>query len=206
MKQVTATGQTVDEAINSALSQLQTTREYVDITIIDQGKKGLFGVFGARPAVIKVTVKIDPVEEAKKFLMNVCQEMDAPIEINTRKEGNNIYFDIVSDKSALLIGKRGQTLNSLQYLTQLVLNKYTKQYLTVILDVENYRQKRMETLIELANKLANQAVRMNKEISLEPMPSYERKIIHTALSNHEQVMTFSTGTEPNRYIVISPKQ
>src|SRR5690606_28645362 len=100
---------------------------------------------------------------------------------------------------------RGQTLNSLQYLTQLVLNKYTKQYLTVILDVENYRQKRMETLIELANKLANQAVRMNKEISLEPMPSYERKIIHTALSNHEQVMTFSTGTEPNRYIVISPK-
>jgi len=206
VKQVTATGQTVDEAINSALSQLQTTREYVDITIIDQGKKGLFGVFGARPAVIKVTVKIDPVEEAKKFLMNVCQEMDAPIEINTRKEGNNIYFDIVSDKSALLIGKRGQTLNSLQYLTQLVLNKYTKQYLTVILDVENYRQKRMETLIELANKLANQAVRMNKEISLEPMPSYERKIIHTALSNHEQVMTFSTGTEPNRYIVISPKQ
>ncbi len=206
MKQVTATGQTVDEAINSALSQLQTTREYVDITIIDQGKKGLFGVFGARPAVIKVTVKIDPVEEAKKFLMNVCKEMDAPIEINTRKEGKNIYFDIVSDKSALLIGKRGQTLNSLQYLTQLVLNKYTKQYLTVILDVENYRQKRMETLIELANKLANQAVRMNKEISLEPMPSYERKIIHTALSNHEQVMTFSTGTEPNRYIVISPKQ
>lgn len=206
MKQVTATGQTVDEAINSALSQLQTTREYVDITIIDQGKKGLFGVFGARPAVIKVTVKIDPVEEAKKFLMNVCQEMDAPIEINTRKEGNNIYFDIVSDKSALLIGKRGQTLNSLQYLTQLVLNKYTKQYLTVILDVENYRQKRMETLMELANKLANQAVKMNKEISLEPMPSYERKIIHTALSNHEQVMTFSTGTEPYRYIVISPKQ
>jgi spoIIIJ-associated protein len=206
VKQVTATGQTVDEAINSALSQLQTTREYVDITIIDQGKKGLFGVFGARPAVIKVTVKIDPVEEAKKFLMNVCKEMDAPIEINTRKEGKNIYFDIVSDKSALLIGKRGQTLNSLQYLTQLVLNKYTKQYLTVILDVENYRQKRMETLIELANKLANQAVRMNKEISLEPMPSYERKIIHTALSNHEQVMTFSTGTEPNRYIVISPKQ
>lgn len=206
MKQVTATGQTVDEAINSALSQLQTTREYVDITIIDQGKKGLFGVFGARPAVIKATVKIDPVEEAKKFLMNVCQEMNAPIEINTRKEGKNIYFDIVSDKSALLIGKRGQTLNSLQYLTQLVLNKYTKHYFTVILDVENYRQKRMETLIELANKLANQAVRTNKEISLEPMPSYERKIIHTTLSNHEQVMTYSTGTEPNRYIVISPKQ
>lgn len=206
MKQVTATGQTVDEAVNSALSQLQTTRDLVEITIIDEGKKGLFGVFGSRPAVIKATIKIDPIDEAKSFLIKVCKEMNASTQIDIRKDGKIVYFDLSSEKSALLIGKRGQTLNSLQYLTQLVLNKYTNQYLTIILDCENYRKKRMETLIELANKLANQAIRTKKEVALEPMPSYERKIIHTALSHNEKVSTYSTGNEPNRHIVISPNE
>jgi len=206
VKQVTATGQTVDEAVNSALSQLQTTRDLVEITIIDEGKKGLFGVFGSRPAVIKATIKIDPIDEAKSFLIKVCKEMNASTQIDIRKDGKIVYFDLSSEKSALLIGKRGQTLNSLQYLTQLVLNKYTNQYLTIILDCENYRKKRMETLIELANKLANQAIRTKKEVALEPMPSYERKIIHTALSHNEKVSTYSTGNEPNRHIVISPNE
>lgn len=206
MKQVTATGQTVDEAVNSALSQLQTTRDLVEITIIDEGKKGLFGVFGARPAVIKASIKIDPIDEAKSFLIKVCKEMNASTQIDVRKDGKIVYFDLSSEKSALLIGKRGQTLNSLQYLTQLVLNKYTNQYLTIILDCENYRKKRMETLIELANKLANQAIRTKKEVALEPMPSYERKIIHTALSHNDKVSTYSTGNEPNRHIVISPNE
>jgi len=206
VKQVTATGQTVDEAVNSALSQLQTTRDLVEITIIDEGKKGLFGVFGARPAVIKASIKIDPIDEAKSFLIKVCKEMNASTQIDVRKDGKIVYFDLSSEKSALLIGKRGQTLNSLQYLTQLVLNKYTNQYLTIILDCENYRKKRMETLIELANKLANQAIRTKKEVALEPMPSYERKIIHTALSHNDKVSTYSTGNEPNRHIVISPNE
>ena len=204
MKQVTATGQTVEAAVESALAQLNTTKDRTDVAIIDEGKKGIFGIFGSRPAVVKVTVIIDPIEEAKKFLLLVSEQMGAPIDIEMKRDGKQILFVMTGEKIALLIGKRGQTLNSLQYLTQLIINRFSNQYLTVILDAEDYRNRRNDTLIQLAHRLALKAVKTGKDVALEPMPSYERKVIHTALSDNKRVKTFSDGSDPHRHIVISP--
>ena len=204
MKQVTATGQTVEEAVESALAQLNTTIDRADVDIIDEGKKGIFGIFGSRPAVVKVTVILDPIEEAKKFLEQVSEQMGAPAEIEIIRDGKQVTFLMTGEKIALLIGKRGQTLNSLQYLTQLVINRSSNQYLNVILDAEDYRNRRSETLIQLAHRLAGKAVKTGKDVALEPMPSYERKVIHSALSDNKRVKTFSDGSEPHRFIVITP--
>lgn len=203
MRQVTATGQTVEEAVKMALAQLQTTKDRTEISIIDEGKKGIFG-FGSRPAIVKVTVIIDPVEEGIKFLKDVSEKMGVSVEIQITKEGRQVHFDLSGEKIALLIGKRGQTLNSLQYLTQLVINRYSDQYLNVILDAEGYRKRRNETLVHLAENLAQKAIKTGHKVALEPMPSYERKVIHTALVENNRIKTFSDGVEPNRHIVIMP--
>jgi len=205
VKQTTATGQTVKEAVESALAQLQITEDRADISIVDEGKKGIFGIFGARPAVVKVSVIKDPIEEAEKFLLDVSEKMGAPVTINVEKNGKQVKFILSGEKIALLIGKRGQTLNSLQFLTQLVINRFSGQYLNVMVDAEHYRERRNDTLIQLAQRLAQKAVQTKKEISLEPMPSYERKIIHTALVENKKIKTYSSGEDPHRHIVIAPK-
>ncbi|MCH1626785.1 RNA-binding cell elongation regulator Jag/EloR [Fredinandcohnia quinoae] len=204
MKQVTATGQTVDEAVESALAQLNTTKDRAEIKIIDEGKKGLFGIFGSKPAVVKATIKFDPIEEARKFLENVVASMNVSAKVDVQVNGKNVKFDLSGEKLAVLIGKRGQTLNSLQYLTQLVANRFADQYLNIIIDAENYRGRREETLIQLAERLADKAIRTGHDIPLEPMPSYERKVIHSALVTNKRIKTFSSGTDPKRHIVISP--
>lgn len=204
MKQVTATGQTVEEAVESALAQLNTTKDRTEVAVINEGKKGIFGIFGSKPAIVKVTVKNDPVEEARNFLMNVADKMGAPIQIEVKRDGKHVHFLMSGEKIALLIGKRGQTLNSLQYLTQLVINRFSDQYLTVLLDAEDYRQRRNDTLTQLAQRLAEKAAKTGKDVALEPMPSYERKVIHSALMENRRVKTTSDGVEPHRHIVISP--
>jgi spoIIIJ-associated protein len=206
VREVTATGNSVEEAVASALAQLETTRDRADIAIVDEGKKGLFGIFGTRPAIVKVSKKIDAIEEAKNFLTDVANKMGSPIDIEVIKEGKQVQFILSGEKIALLIGKRGQTLNSLQYLTQLVINRYADQYVNVLLDAEDYRKRRNDTLMQLAERLAFKAVRTGQRVSLEPMPSYERKVIHTALMNNKRVKTYSDGVEPNRYIVITPNK
>lgn len=206
MKQVTATGQNVDEAVESALAQLKTTKDRTEIDVIDEGKKGIFGIFGTRPAVVKVTVKFDAVEEAVTYLKSVSEKMGASINVDVKKDGKIVLLTMSGEKIALLIGKRGQTLNSLQFLTQLVVNRYSDQYATVLLDAEDYRQRRNDTLIQLAERLAQKAVRTGQNVALEPMPSYERKVIHTALMSNKKIKTYSDGTEPHRHIVISPSK
>ncbi|MBE4907915.1 protein jag [Bacillus luteolus] len=206
MKQITATGQTVDEAVESALAQLQTTKDRAEITIIDEGKKGIFGIFGTKPAIVKVTMKMDPVEESKKFLQQVIANMGVSAQIEVTVQGKNVEFNISGEKIAILIGKRGQTLNSLQYLTQLVANRFSEQFINIIVDAENYRRRRQDTLIQLAERLADKAVRTGQDVALEPMPSYERKVIHTALVTNKKVKTFSSGTDPNRHLVITPNK
>lgn len=206
MRQVTATGQNVEAAVESALAQLQTTRDRIEIEVLDEGKKGLFGIFGSRQAEVVVTLVPDPVEEAKQFLQKVCEDMGLDVKIVVKKEGKTVTFDLSGDKIALLIGKRGQTLNSLQYLVQLVANRYSKQYLTIILDAEDYRSRRNETLIQLAGRMANKVLKTRKDVALEPMPSYERKVIHTALMKFDKVETYSSGKDPYRHLVITLKK
>ncbi|MCP8971214.1 RNA-binding cell elongation regulator Jag/EloR [Ectobacillus ponti] len=235
--EITAKGQTVDEAVQSALQQLGAVREQVDIQVLDQGKKGFLGLFGARPAVVKVALKgqqeekeeqqeslreaeaiveepaaqaempmkADPVEEAKLYLEAVIREMGVAAQVETHVKGRDITFTLAGEQVALLIGKRGSTLNSLQYLAQLVANRHTKSYINVTVDAENYREKRRGTLESLAHRLAKQAANTRRKVVLEPMPSFERKVIHQALSHHPYVKTGSEGAEPHRHVVIFPR-
>lgn len=204
MREVTASGQTVEEAVESALEQLDTTRDEVEINIIDQGKKGFLGIFGSTLSIVSVKLVKNQIEEAERFILEVTRNMNVDVELTTTINGNHVKFEVNGDKIALLIGKRGQTLNALQYLVQLALNKGGKQFYRVTLDAEGYRDRRKETLQSLALKMADKAKRLNKKVALEPMPAYERKIIHSMLQNRNDISTYSDGIEPHRYIVIKP--
>jgi len=204
VNEITASGQTVEEAVQSAIEQLDTTRDQVEVSIIDEGKKGLLGVFGAKPAIVKVKKRKDPVEEAEKFLHKVIDNMNVNIDISTEVVGKNITFDLKGENIAVLIGKRGQTLNALQYLVNLVINKDNHEFYKVTVDAEGYRARRKESVEGLAKKMADKAVHYNKRVVLDPMPAFERKIIHHALQAREDVTTESEGKEPRRYVIIKP--
>jgi len=203
VKQITASGQTVDEAVQTALEQLNTTRDQVDIEIIDEGNKGIFGLFGSKPAVVNVTVRKNQVEEAENFIREVATHMNISIDIKTTVKDNHVTFELSGDKIALLIGRRGQTLNAFQYLIQLVINRSGQDFYRITLDAEGYRKRREETLIRLAERMGQKALQLNRKVKLEPMPPYERKIIHQSLQDKD-VKTYSEGVEPNRHIVIEP--
>lgn len=145
------------------------------------------------------------VEEAKKYLKQIAEDMKIDdLIIDTVQDGKYVTLRLESKKAAVLIGKRGQTLNALQQLSQLVANKYSNQFLMIQLDVENYRERRQESLEQLAERMADKAIRTGKKVEFEPMPSYERKVIHHALSRRLDIETVSVGTDPNRYLVIEP--
>jgi len=147
----------------------------------------------------------DPIEEAKAYLTSIALEMGVTdLRIVHQTKGKHTSFKLESEKSALLIGKRGQTLNALQQLTQLVLNKSAKSFMLLQIDVEDYRQRRQVALEQLAERMADKAIRSRKTVAFEPMASYERKIIHNTLANRLDIETYSEGTEPNRYLVIEP--
>lgn len=205
MRQVTARGETIEQAIEQALQQLQTTKEKVEVSIIDEGKKSFLGLFGGRPAVVQVNKKEDPVEEARNYLQGILNEMGIKHVINTQINGKEVIFDLSGDNIAVAIGKRGTTLNSLQFLVQLVANKYANGYLSIVIDAQGYRQKRREVLEHLANKVAREVQTFKKEVSLEPMPSFERKIVHQFLMKYPSIRTESRGQEPYRRIVVLKK-
>ena len=204
MREITASGQTVEEAVQSALEQLNTTRDQVEIEIIDEGKKGLLGVFGSKRAYVKVKIKKNYIEETETFIHEVTKNMNVDVDITTTIEENHVTYEMNAENIALLIGKRGQTLNALQYLVHLALNKDAEEYYSVTLDAEGYRGRRRETLESLAGKMADKAIRLNKRVALEPMPAFERKIIHSVLQDHGDISTYSDGAEPHRHIVIKP--
>lgn len=204
MREVTASGQTVEEAIQSALRQLDITREQANIEIIDEGKKGFLGIFGSAIAVVKVTEKKDNILETEQYLKNITTHLGLDVTIEKEQTDSHVTFQLSGEKIAILIGKRGKTLNALQYLAQLVLNKTGGEYHSVTVDAEGYRERRKETLVELAQKMADKAVRLNRKVALEPMPAYERKIIHSTLQDREDVSTYSDGVEPHRSIIIKP--
>jgi len=206
VKQVTASGQTMDDAIESALQQLNATRDQVEIDIIDEGKKGMFGIFGAKRSIVKVTIKQDPVEQAEKYLAEILQAFSDDLSINVTREDNNLTFNLSGEKIAMVIGKRGQTLNAIQHLVQVMFNRQSSEFYRIVVDAEGYRSRRAETLKQLANRLADKAIKIRKNVTLEPMPSYERKIIHSVLQDNPRVETHSDGSDPNRFVIIKPIQ
>lgn len=202
MKFVEKTDKTIAEAISSALRELDTTRDRVEVEVLEEPSKGLFGLFGNKLAKVKVTVKDDPAEKATVFLEKILDAMKIPALIKAELRGSSLHIEIVGKDVAILIGRRGQTLDSLQYLVSLVVNSGDAAYVRVVLDTENYRKKREQTLIKLANKLAYKVKKFKKSITLDPMNPYERRIIHSALQNNPHVGTKSQGDEPYRKVVI----
>lgn len=200
-------GKTVDEALTEALLVFQTTSENIEYEVVERESKGLLGMF-SKPAKIKVKLKFTVDGAARNFLDKVFKAMgiDAKAEVVYDKSNENVDINIVGKDMGVLIGKRGQTLDSLQYLTSLVINKNNEGYLKVKLDTENYRERRKETLENLAKNISSKVKRTHKPVSLEPMNPYERRIIHSALQNDKYVETHSEGDEPFRKVVISMKK
>lgn len=207
MKIIEMTGKTVEDALKAALSELQVTEDRVEVEVLDEGSKGLFKLIGAKPARIKVKVKKDYTYDAKTFLRDVLNAMGVKAEIKIREEDNVLKINLVGPDMGIIIGYRGETLDSLQYLVSLVVNKeQDAEYKRVLLDTENYRAKREETLRRLANKTAYKVRKSGRSFRLEPMNPYERRIIHSALQNDQYVESFSEGDEPYRRVVINLKK
>ena len=209
MNSMEFSGKTVTDALTVALKELNVTEDKITYEVLEEGSKGLLGLIGTRPAVIKVTEKTpEPVKkdiqvEAKDFLKGVLDSMEILAEIETKLEDNILKVNLTGPKMGLIIGYRGETLDSLQYLTSLVINKRRDgEYVRVVLDTEGYRQKREETLERLAEKTAYKVKKYGRAMKLEPMNPYERRIIHSKLQEDTKVKTFSVGDEPFRRVVI----
>lgn len=200
-------GKTVEDALDHALQTLEKTSDQVEYEVIEKETSGLLGLF-SKPAKIRVKVKAGLKDIAEDFLKKVCTNMgiEATFDIVCNEEEERIDINISGSEMGLLIGKRGQTLDSLQYLTSLVVNKESGSYYKVKLDTENYRERRKETLENLAKNISYKVKKTRKPVALEPMNPYERRIIHSILQNDKLVETHSEGEEPNRKVVITMKK
>ena len=230
IKTLEKTARTEDEAIAAALAELGMDRDDVSVEIVERAKSGFLGI-GASPAVIRVSYEApDPVEEKapaapvaepvkaaatevdenpdyaaiRQFLSGLLERMGvkAEIEISTRENGG-INVNLSGNGMGAIIGRRGETLDAIQHLTNYAVNRGSEKHLHISVDAENYRSKREESLTRLAEKMAEKAIKYKRSMALEPMNSYERHVIHTALQNDEDVTTSSTGVEPNRRVVVS---
>lgn len=209
MKSIEIEGKTVEEALNRALIELDVDRSQVDIEILDHGSKGLFNVIGVKPARIRVSRKYDYnyIEEARNFIANILKCMEIEAKIDIKEENDTLVINLSGEKMGVIIGYRGETLDSMQYLVSLVVNKvHELPHKKVILDTENYRSKREETLKGVAIKTANKVKKTRKIFKLEPMNPYERRIIHSALQGDTFVNTYSEGDEPFRRVVVELKK
>lgn len=210
MEYIEVSAKSVNEAITEACRKLGVTSDRLDYEVIEEGSNGFLGI-GSKPAIIKAAVKIEKLsleDNAKKFLNDVFAAMNmiVVVEIKYDEENKEMDVDLSGDDMGVLIGKRGQTLDSLQYLVSLVVNKESEDYIRVKVDTENYRERRKETLENLAKNVAYKVKRTRRPVSLEPMNPYERRIIHSALQNDKYVATHSEGEEPFRKVVVTLKK
>ncbi|EXG84243.1 MULTISPECIES: RNA-binding cell elongation regulator Jag/EloR [Lacrimispora] len=208
MDMITVSAKTVDEAITKALIELGTTSDKLEYEIVDKGSNGILGIIGFKPAVIRAKKKETMEDKAMTFLSDMFGAMNLGVhmEASYLEKEKELSINMSGDDMGILIGKRGQTLDSLQYLVSLVINKENEDYIRVKLDTENYRERRKETLETLAKNIAYKVKRTRRSVSLEPMNPYERRIIHSALQNDKFVVTRSEGEDPFRHVVISLKK
>ena len=207
MDMITVTAKTVDDAVTKALIELQTTSDKLEYEVVDKGSTGFLGI-GAKPAIIRAKKKESIEDKAMDFLSQIFGAMNMQVNITAayNQEEQELSLNLEGEDMGILIGKRGQTLDSLQYLTSLVVNKGKSDYIRVKLDTEDYRRRRKETLENLARGIAYKVKKTRKPVVLEPMNPYERRIIHSALQGNKFVETASEGEEPYRHVVVKLKR
>ncbi len=207
MEYIEVTAKTVNDAITEACQKLGVTSDKLVYQVIEEGSSGFLGI-GSKPAIIKAAMKFSIEDNAKSFLKNVFDAMNLNVVVTIKYDDidRTMDIDLSGDEMGVLIGKRGQTLDSLQYLISLVVNKDSENYIRVKVDTENYRQRRKETLENLAKNISYKVKRTKRPMSLEPMNPYERRIIHSALQNDRYVSTHSEGDEPFRRVVVTLKK
>ena len=207
MEFIEISAKNVDDAITQATVQLGITSDQLEYEVLDKGSTGFLGI-GSKNAVIKARKKFSIDENVVEFLSSIFDAMKMEVEIlvAVNEEEHIIEVELKGDDMGILIGKRGQTLDSLQYLTNLAINKHSDEYYKVKIDTEDYRKRRKETLENLAKNSAYKVKRTKRPVSLEPMNPFERRIIHSALQNDRYVTTHSEGDEPYRHVVVTLKK
>ncbi len=207
MEFIQISAKTVDDAITEALVKLGTTSDRIEYEVIEKGSAGFIGI-GRKDAVIKVRKKYTVEDDTKEFLTKVFAAMDLEVEIMIEKpeDSNVVSVELKGNDMGVLIGKRGQTLDSLQYLTNLAVNRNAESFVKVKIDTEDYRKRRRETLENLARNIAYKVKRTKRPVTLEPMNPFERRVIHSTLQNDKFVTTHSEGEEPYRHVVVTLKR
>lgn len=235
MNKIVTSGKTVEEAVKQGLAKLGTTEDKVAVNVLEQPSKGFLGLIGVKDAKVELTLleetpseplqgsrsshtvpaaaledevrdERNPYEEAASFVRDVGENMGLQVNVEIEHKKDNTVLNISGNDLGLLIGRRGQTLDALQYLANIIANRYSDSFVRIVLDAENFRERRRKTLEDLAVRLAGRVVRTRKELALEPMSPQERKVIHSKLQDHPEVKTYSKGEEPNRRVVIALKQ
>lgn len=205
MLSIEKSAKTKEEAIIAALEELNATEQEVEIEVIEEGSKGFLGI-GNKNAVVKVTLLANPIRRAEEFLNGLFVITNEEVAVDVKKTQDGLDIELSGPDMGIVIGKRGETLDALQHLTSLVVNRGDNDFMKVSLDTENYRAKRNAALESLAHKLAKKVVRTGRNTTLEPMNAYERRIIHATLQNDEKVTTYSVGQGMNRKVVIALKK
>ena len=208
MKSIVKVSKTVEDAIDQAVKELGVSKEDVYTEVMEEPSKGLFGIIGAKDAVVRVTVINDPVEIAQNFIDMLLKGMQIKGRAGIKKKDSILFVDIDDISSTdvgILIGRRGNTLDSVQYLLNLAVNQKRENYIKVLVDAKGYRKKRENTLVRLAERMVQKAKYSKRSVRLEAMNPYERRIIHSALQNFDGVTTYSEGEEPYRRVVIDVK-
>lgn len=206
MRMVEATGKSVEEAVEKALMELGRAREQVEVEVLEEPSKGLLGILGSKMARVRVRDKGDIGEMAEEFVQGILERMGIKARQERYERDGYHYIRIYGSDVGLLIGRRGETLNALQYLVNLAVGHKAGKKAKVILDIEGYRERRQETLIRLARRMSERVRRTGMAVALEPMNPQERRVIHTALHGDSRVYTISEGEEPYRKVVIRPKR
>ena len=207
MRVLEKSAKTVEEAIELALNELELNLNQVEISILEQPTKGFLGLIGSKNAVVRVEEKLDIIAESRAFLDKILSSMQIEPSIDVLSNTNDcLRINLNGENLGILIGRRGDTLDSLQFLLNLAINKNSEKRVKIILDVENYRSKREETLCKLAKRLSEKAKRTGKKVVLEPMNPHERRLIHMSLQDDYKVNSYSEGEEPYRKVVIVPKR
>lgn len=206
MKSVEKKGKTVEEAVALALLELGAKKEDVVVEVLEEPSKGLFGLLGSREARVRVTKKENRLDFAREYVLRLAELMKLPVKVEVVEEAGIIRVNVHGDEVGVLIGRRGQALDALQYLLNLSANRIQDDRRRIVVDVEGYRERREKTLARLATHLAEKVRRTGKSVALEPMTSQERRVVHMALQDNPFVVTHSEGTEPYRKIVISVRR